>query len=313
MKKKHLFKKLIPAIFLLAASKCFSEIQIIPNIGFSFSTMGEYLYSPYSTNLWSYLKWEEKPSVNFGFNSAFKFKSNSFKFNFFWSLPLKCGNMTDSDWSESGINYAYSVNENSIKCSFLLETEYSRDFNLKTFLSISPVLGAKFLYSSYKARNGYGWYGSEEWSKNGELVSWKDENAHYFPDEKYKLAGIDYSRCTLMLKAGLSASFKLRKTEITASFFCSPFTYIYAADHHLGKTNDFKYEEIQYPVFKYYETTLEVSYKINRLLMAYSKAGYTFGLKSKGESYKNSSSKSYQKSGSDYSSANLCAGLGFFF
>ncbi len=313
MKKKHLFRNLILSIFLLASSKCFSEIQIIPNIGFSFGSMGEYLYSPYSANLWSYLEWEEKPSISVGSNFLFKLKNNYFKFNIFFSLPLECGKMTDSDWSESGINYAYSVNENKIKCAFRLETEYNYEFYLNNFLSISPAAGIKFFYSSYKARNGYGWYGTEEWSKNGELVSWNDDNAHYFPDEKYKLAGIDYSRCTLIFNTGFFFNLRLKKTKISAGFLFSPISYIYALDHHLGKTNSFKYEEIQYPLFKYYETTLEASYKINRLLKAYSKISYIFGLKSKGESYKNSSSKSYQKSGSDFYSAVFCAGLGFCF
>ncbi len=166
-------------------------------------------------------------------------------------------------------------------------------------------------YSSYEARNGYGWYGTEEWSKTGELVPWNDENAHYFPDGKYKLAGIDFFRYTLMFEIGFITNLNFKRINISTGFQISPFSYVYSIDHHLGKSNDFKYEEIQYPIFKYFDANIQVAYKINKLLKLHLRYSLTVGLKTKGKSYKNMTSKSYQDSGSDFQSNNFSLGLGF--
>lgn len=308
---KKMRKLFLFLIFIFIKFNCFSEIIIIPNLGISFGFQGEYLYSPYSEKLWSYLEWEEKPSANIGIDFFYKLKNSNFKFSFSYTLPVQCGKMTDSDWSESEIKYAYSVNENKIKCNLFFETEYNYKLMINKTISISPAVDLKFYYSSYEARNGYGWYGTEEWSKNGELVPWNDENAHFFPDGKYKLAGIDFFRYTFIFGIGLISNLNFNRINISTDLQISPFSYIYSIDHHLGKTNDFKYEEIQYPIFKYFNANIQISYKINKLLKLYFKYNLETCLKTKGKSYRNMTSKSYQDSGSAFKFNNFNFGLGF--
>ena len=306
MRRLYLFLVLIFIRF-----NCFSEIIIVPNIGISFGSQGEYLYPPYSEKLWSYLEWEEKPSANIGIDFLYNLKNNNFKLSFAYALPIQCGKMTDSDWSESGIKYAYSVNKNKIECNLFFETAYNYEFKFNKIISISPIFNLKFCYSSYEARNGYGWYGTEKWSKNGELVPWNDENAHYFPDGKYNLAGIDLFRYTFILGIGFITNLNFNRINISSGLQLSPFSYIYSIDHHLGKNNDFKYEEIQYPIFKYFDLNMQISYKINKLLKLYFKYNLETCLKTKGKSYKNMTSKSYQDSGSDLKFNNFNFGIGF--
>ena len=98
------------------------------------------------------------------------------------------------------------------------------------------------------------------------------------------------------------------KTELLLSV--SPFTYTSAIDHHHGKYNDFRFQEIQYGYFSRFKTGIKLEYSINSLIDAGMFFQAVLGTEDKGKLYSDYWTEKLtlvdnQKSGADIQSYRL--------
>ena len=206
-----------------------------PRLGMVYGSLGEYLYMEKSDGTWkknSYLEWEEKPlcMVGIGINGGYR--------NFHLqtcidaALPLHCGSMMDSDWklaASPDVKTNYSIHENTAATNIRTGLSLSCDFSPHSHLIISPVAEVNYIYRSFEARNGEGWY--------GDTVSWDDPSAKHYPGtydgKKYILGAIDYRHHTFQLFTGLQFTFLIRKNVCAGlGLFVSPYSYVFAEDRH---------------------------------------------------------------------------------
>lgn len=261
-------RKKISAFFIILFSayiSIFSEVtensrlafSIQPTFGCTLGQMNESIYSSKGYKC-SLLEWEQKPLWNCGITTLFEAGSFGINASFDFALPLSCGKMYDSDWNESGIKTTYSIHELTAVTNLNTELSLLYAFNVNNFFQIIPSIQAHYSYNSFEANNGEGWYGGAAYSQTGKDVSWNDENAVH-----YKVYGIDYSRHTLYLFAGLTFQFRIiNRLNIEVNTFLSPFTYTSAIDHHHGKYNDFRFQEIQYSWFSRFKISAKLSYSV---------------------------------------------------
>lgn len=260
-KHKKLF---VLILFLSANAAAFAKavsVGITPYTAVEYGVFQEAYYyddfSEYSDRMCSLLEWEQKPSVAFGVESTVSYKKLLFSVDFSTKLPLRCGSMMDSDYWHDGLKFNYSVNENYVDKAFYASTGFSYLFDFP-FFSINPSVEISYSFVSFNAKNGYGWYGGSAHSSDGNVHSWDSPYAHYYPDGKYHLAGVDYENQTVCFFAGvdLSKTF-FKKWNVSLGFFIAPFTYTYVKDHHLGKSSNFYSEDFIYNYWRNFKCTFK--------------------------------------------------------
>ena len=280
-------------------------LYLQPAFSCTIGKMNESIYSSKGYKC-SLLEWEQKPLWNYGITVFTAFKNFGITAEFDSALPVSCGKMYDSDWNSNGIKTTYSIHELTAETN--LNTEFSLSYIIKLdrIFQIIPFVQAQYSYNSFEARNGEGWYGGAAYSKTGKDVSWNDENAAY-----YKVYGIDYLRHSFYLFTGFSFQLYITekiKTELLLSV--SPFTYTSAIDHHHGKYNDFRFQEIQYGYFSRFKTGIKLEYSINSLIDAGMFFQAVLGTEDKGKLYSDYWTEKLtlvdnQKSGADIQSYRL--------
>lgn len=215
-----------------------------------------------SYKLKSLLEWEQKPVFLTGLEGGVLWNNTSFILKADYKFPLRCGVMRDSDYTEDGMKFNYSINKATLTVGTDLSGSVSHIFDF-SFFKIEPELSANWSYLSIKARDGHGWYGEAGFSSDGKTHAWNDPEAHYFPDEKYHLSGVDYTNHTIALFTGVNISKTINKTwENSLGFYIAPFTYIYAKDAHVGKITYFTSEDM---IFTYWNN-FRISYKTGFLV-----------------------------------------------
>ena len=265
--------KRICFIFFLFAVFCseslFSldiNLFVAPKISLHNSRSKESLYfsgnfNSDSSKKCSLLEWNRKNVVKLGIESELELKmENSGTFGIIYSadfsFPRNNGKMTDSDWNSAGVKLNYSIFNANIVCNnfsdifknFNTSIEFFYKKQLSYFFTIKPSV--KFLYSSifFNSENGYGWYGTSNWTTDNKEHAWNDKEAHYFPDGKYKLANIDYQVKQNGIFTGVSAIFKIsRLVDVFTGFNFSPYTFILATDRH--HPNSFVTEDYIHIIF----------------------------------------------------------------
>lgn len=268
--------------------------------------------SKYSDDICSLLEWEQKPSLFLGLNTEVNFNSFDIFADFSVKFPIKCGIMKDSDYWENGVNFNYSESENYVDKAFSVSTGIGYVFNLSK-LFLEPKIIASYSYNSFKAKNGHGWYAGPSFSSDGQLHSWDSEYAHYFPDGKYHLAKVNYENQTFFFMTGFEISKKFfKKWDTAAGFYFAPFTYSYAKDHHLGKSNNFYTEDYIYNYFKNYVIEISNDFLINKHIAICSVVTGNLQLLTTGEDYLNGYVNN-QKGGESYRSLKVILGTKFIF
>ena len=270
MKKKYFF---LLSFTILYTNTFFSldlNLFLIPEFSVRNSKTKESLYfssNPDLSKKCSLLEWNEKKVIKIGFKSEIEFHTeNSGIFGILNSIsisfPYNKGNMTDSDWNTDGLKFNYSIFDANITYSDFSDIFKNIDTSMNIFyrkkindfFAIKPY--AKFTYSStfFNGKNGYGWYGSSNWTSDQKDHSWSDDEAHYFPDGKYKLANIDYQSQCMAIFQGISIYFSLSKyMNIFIGTDISPYTFVIASDrHHPNKYETKDYINIIFGNYNFY-------------------------------------------------------------
>ena len=241
------------ALVLFSSLKSFADeektklsFSLEPQLSFSFEKHGEYLLYD-SKEPASYLEWKLFPIVRSGIKSGLEINRFVMEFELATAIPLSYGKMYDSDWNENGLKYIYSENDAKMLSDFSGQLELSYTFPFTKF-ALSPVLCLRYSTHSFKAFNGHGWYGIKNYSKNGQDVSWDDENAKYYPHiggySTYLVSSFySFIGCNALLNIST-------KSALSFSVYFSPYSYIYTNDYHYKKSGQIsKYAYAQQNAF----------------------------------------------------------------
>ncbi len=255
-------------VFPKVSEKTIWEVDFEPFAGFTYGHIGEYISGVDTSDTISHLTWEEKPLWTLGFKSDGKYKNFRAGIYFDAALPLRCGKMEDSDWTD-GLNVTdtktiYSVHEQSVKTLLHTGLKLSYEIPIRKRLTLEPQIEASFFHAAFKAKNGYGWYGATASYKGNGAYSYWRHGTYY---EKGRLYGIDYLQQTFFLFTGISVGVSIN-SRISAEIFggISPYTYTYVKDTHYGKSSESHQEHFFSANFKRYRAGLSLSYKLNETL-----------------------------------------------
>jgi hypothetical protein len=295
IRKKSIFCFIIFSFLIIS----FSSAQIFksehfslsfePYIGFTYGHLGEYIYADDTDGtekVLSCLEWEEKPLWQYGISVTAAFKRFGVTVSFDRALNIRCGTMYDSDWMTlTDLKTDYSIHEQTAAENMNLTIALQYVFKPDEKLFLAPVIEAYYSYNSFEARNGYGWYGDEGNSDNGENVAWDDPSAHYYR----KLCGIDYSRQTLYtFFGGQMTCIVTPKLSLRLGLFLSPYTYTYAADTHytnLAMTAGNHYHYYQDTFFGRFRLSASLSYRITSCIETDITVRYLSGETGRGDIY----------------------------
>lgn len=304
---------LIYFIIFISLDNIYSNdfFSFMPYLKYSNGIHGEHLYYSVSEKECSYLEWEEKNSFLLGIEGIFKIKNFNISLNSEFGIPKVAGKMYDSDWiytSEfpDGLKTTYSISENHLKSKFNTEILLNYDFNINKIVTISPGICFQYSYLNFNAKNGYGWYGSSNYSTTKENVSWDSEYAKY-----YKIYGIDLKRHNLYTWIDLELKFNFIKDFIFgANFNISPYTYSFTEDFHHKK---FTTHQIMHTNFTRLKSEIFGIYSFNKKFLLRIGFEYLYGSTQKGKTYTDNYSEDFrltnQKSANDIKEFSVLVGF----
>ena len=283
---------------------------VTPQTEIMFSRQGEFIFSASGKKLVSYLEWQTSPLVYAGLEAGLDTPAGIFRTDADIAIPADCGKMYDSDWNYSGVKTTYSIHQNHAELNYKLSAGYSYPFSLKSF-KIEP--GVSFLYTHdfFHAHDGYGWYGGENYSKNGVDNSWDSE----FARKAKKLYPIDFKRTTYFAFAGIDFSWlPVDSFSLNLGFAVSAYTNSHTQDCHFGKPgtqNDFILNETQESFFDRFQTHLSVDWQFRKNLSFFASANWLYGGLVKGLLYDDDVLVT-QPSGSTINSLSVKTGIKIF-
>lgn len=301
---KKIFFFIIFHLFLLSGTFCEKKgISIAPSFGLTFSDNGEYIFSPSGKRIVSYLEWKATPLIQAGLEVSYTGKILELSLGGDYSLPIECGQMFDSDWISSGLKTTYSIHKINSVCNYDFYIETGLNIPIKK-ITITPGITWNYYFDHFHAHDGYGWYGGEAYSKNGEDNSWDSPYAR----KAKKLYPIDLTRKAYDVFFGFKLSFApINLLSFSLGSYLALYTKVHSYDYHFGKPNtlnDFSFNEIQEDCLSRFKETLSISYTFSKYFAVNLKASYLFGMLIKGELY-DDDELTTQKSGSDISSFNV--------
>ncbi len=272
------------------------SLEFNPFGGISNGHVGEYLY--YDNVKRSHLNWEINPQYILGADTHLTYKSFGINFKAAFALPLKCGNMQDSDWMDtSGIKNDYSISENETKSTMDFTLQFDYTVKLSHLLKIKPLTQIEYARYGFKADNGYGWYGDSDHSATGTNVSYTSNNATFY--DSGSLCGIDYERYCLYVFTGFQSEYIVSdKIFLSALFAISPYSYSESYDTHwsnMEKTRGSYYLDIVSSHFKMYKGAVKIGYKLSERLNLNLNCESIIGPIVKGKTYEKLSDNSYHQ------------------
>lgn len=286
-------KTLFTVIFIISFSNLFAD-----DYSFIFSTFfgieknttkEDYYYprkkSSDNYKLMSLLEWNQNPSIFAGVEGTTGYKNNFFKLKCGFKLPGQTGKMYDSDYTETGMKFNYSINSETLVKGLDLSGSLSHAFIFDSF-AFEPEFSANWSYFSIEARDGYGWYGGSSHTTDGKTHAWNDPESHFYPDGKLHLAGVDYTNHTVAFFLGINLSKTISGTwENSLGLFLAPFTYIYAKDSHVGKVTYFTTEDMIFNYLKNFRINYRTSFRLNKNINLSFLAQYEWCLLEQGDDY----------------------------
>lgn len=284
--------------FLMSGAFCEKlGIVLTPSVSVDLSKNGEYIFSTSGRRLYSYLEWNAQPLIQVGFETSIIYKYLNISFGNNFAIPGDFGQMFDSDWNSYSVKTTYSIHKNNASCNYNLYTILGFSIPVKKF-KITPEIGLFYYYDYFHAHDGYGWYGGEAYSLNGEDNSWDSIYAR----KATKLYPVDLTRKTFDVLMGLKLSYSpIQKLSFTIGSYIVFFSYVHSYDYHYAKpdsSNDFSIIEIQNAFFSRFKEAVNISYAINNKYAINLAASYLFGDVIQGELY-DGDELTTQKSGSD--------------
>lgn len=292
-----------------AVSKPGFSLELAPHFGLSYGHLDEYIYSSADDSIArSLLEWELHPLCALGLDMKAGWKNFYALPSASIALPFECGTMRDSDWNSAGntkIIYSELEEKNTLSFSASFELGYSFIFDnpfdkngFKSRFSVSPAASFSYSYFKIKSDNGHGYFGSEDYSSNGEEVAWDSGYATY-----HRVYGINLVRQYFSVFAGLRLSADMtHRLNVSAGVFVSPYTCITTFDRHLKKRGSYRLNGRQEGCLEYWKFDFGAEYSFTRRLSLAMEAELLKGNLLKGDFYHNYYSskpeKSRQKSGS---------------
>ena len=252
--------------------------------GIKYGEISKSIYLGSTNTKVSKLDWEEKNIYEFGIGTDITF------FNFFISaqfsagLPLRTGNMYDSDWNLSGLKKTYPISECDLKQSFDTQLEISYHTPQLSIFRFEPAVQAQYMFQNFNAHDGYGWYGAKEYAKlpRDYDVAWNAPLAR----KAKKIRDIDYYRHTFFTFFGFEFYYMpIEKFSIKTGLFISPFAYMYSLDTHHKSSANVHYCDVQYGYFSKLKTTLKAEYRIKKKFKIFSEFSIISGSSDYGDLY----------------------------
>lgn len=310
---KFITKLFLPAIFILFlnfplfSQETKSVYYIQSDTGISFRRFGEHIYSYSDSHRVSYLEYNailSQTNIQFGYT----FNNLEISAGLGAVLPLKCGSFYDYDYMENGTcknlcffdNYATGNIAGHIAFIF-------PSLSVKR-LSFRPLFKIQYNYDSFIGKQGWGYFGTKEYSKNGEDVAWNSEYAR----KAKKVSSISLDTHNFFVFAGLFLGIELTpKIKLALNSYITPFTYAYSLDYHYDDTGggqDYQLIEIQTAFFKNFKESLQLEFNLTNKFSLVVSCDWLFRPVIEG-----TIEDSYQPSGSDISLVYLGAGIKTFF
>lgn len=317
----HRFLFLFAVIF--SSSLLFADIkkkdfsfELLPYFELSKGHLDEYIYSSSDDSIKkSKLQWYLNPLYKIGLGTKINLKNIFITTNADFAIPANCGTMCDSDWDSLGtIKTIYSELQEKADLVFNSSVGLGYYFNFYDKLNrrvfyFSPLFCFDYNYFNITSNNGHGYYGSEDYSTNGQNVSWDSEYATY-----HKVYGIDLERVYYNFFTGIECNFfPTEKLSFGFNFNVSIFTKIITYDKHHFKDGWFSLNGFQQGNFEYFKISIFSNYRFSNRMSFLLALNLLNGNLIKGDFYHNYySSKptlSRQKSGSSTIVVGVKAGI----
>lgn len=283
---------LLFTIFFLFAFSSFSNskkinFSVTPYSGFTFGSVGEYLYSSDDSFIISELDWNEK-LFNVGLDANIEYKNFYFGIDFLYFIPSKNGSMFDSDFLKNQ-KEVYKANYCIFQNTSILSLDADAKLGYKIQIKkIKLIPEARFRYSTrnFKAINGYGWFGDSSITGRNDDYEWDSPFSRY----AYKVSDIQYRRDTFYTFLGLQVEIDFCNFEISFGIFTSPFTKTLYSDHHLDQkknTDGYRVYGSQESFFTRHFATLNIKYNFTNHVAIFVNISALFGTKDKGDFFTN--------------------------
>ena len=248
MKKKILYHIFVFLSLFLFTGKAFAEIhfEITPLYSLKNGCLNELVF--YNTaDEWyklSELNWNIKNISYLGGNIAVGSKYIRLDAGFVSGFSKASAKMYDSDWQNlpdaPDMKTTFSISENTLDSNITFNTKATFSFNITNCLKAGMFAKYTFDQIRFSARNGYGWYGSNRYSQNGQNVPYDSEYAKFFGSGS--LQGIDYFRRTNMFDLGFLYNFTLfNRVQLNLEASFSPFASVKSLDHHYSASGSESY------------------------------------------------------------------------
>ena len=297
MKQHKQVKLLIINFLLIVFAACFStnasaknwSISVSPILGLHIGKLGEYVFNKNADGEYkklSQLNWEIKPIFHYGGQLAIAWKWLSLSAYGQGCIPMRCGNMDDSDWLNlNSVKNIYSIHENSLASSYSFGGTFAYTFRPQDTFALQFFCGIDYECIAMEARNGYGWYG-EGWNTAAVLEkgAWDGNGTKFYE----KVAGIDYMRETVRtwLGCGMEMKFINNRLSLTLSFSLSPYLYVQSLDHHYGNNKQHYNIDIIHGVLSAYKPRALVVFNFNKNFSIFLDASWIFSQIVQGKTYR---------------------------
>ncbi|MBC6720628.1 omptin family outer membrane protease [Treponema sp. Marseille-Q4130] len=241
------------------------SVAVTPLFSVEYGTIDEFVYKKDVDGNYkkiSELDWDIKPALYFGGAVGVLWKALSIQGFARGAVPMRSGNMEDSDWKTlTDLKTTYSIHKNMLASSYAFGGQISYAFQIADTFAIRPFCGVDYSRIAFKARNGRAWEGYDILTHTG--VAWNDPTA-----KPYVPLGIDYTREEVHTWFGVSFdTFFNNKFTLALSFAFAPYTYIQALDHHYGgsgTSSDRYFADILHGWFSSYRFGAEAVYAFNK-------------------------------------------------
>jgi hypothetical protein len=260
-----------------------------PLFGVRYGTVNEYVYTKNSSGDYqklSELNWEMKPVFYYGGKVALEWKNLQLSGYGKGFIPMRCGNMHDSDWYAKSSPYPvdiktdYSISDNYLTGTYSAGCLLGYKFSITNYLSIKPFIAYDYQDIYFSGKDGEGWYG------DAQNIPWNDKNAVHIDFTGYTL--ITYHSYEYITWTGFSIfSYPSDRFSLDASFYISPYIYVQALDYHCYR--DIYFLDCISGWFSVYKIETSAAFNFTKNLSLLLSASWTFSTTIYGSDYTSAS------------------------
>ena len=294
MKNKFFIRAAVFLLILLCFAKNgFSQtyIEVSPLYEFKNGCLNELVFANVDNQAikLSELNWNIKNISYLGGKLAVHYNWVHLESSIVGGFSKQSAKMYDSDWQDipdsPDMKTTFSISENELKKNISFNSKAAFTPDITNWLKAGVFLQYKYDMILFSARNGYGWYGSNRYSQNGQYVPYDSEYAKFFATGS--LQGIDYYRITRTFNIGLTCCFTIFNTlQIQLEAGISPYNSVKSLDHHYSPSSLENYyrDEIT-SKFSLYSFGTDVKIHLLKNIYAGCAFSYNYLKEKKGKTY----------------------------